>query len=588
MFFDNYLGMGDCSVEPEQNLFVDPRYCDEQDGTLTPSRLSWESEAFATNNSFGVDIGWQGEGPCAWGTLSRDVTTGSEDVRVLTDVTVPAGLSLTLLPGATLRFDEVDESGGGNYSGEDELLIEGSLNADATGQSPILFTSAAATPAAGDWGVVMIGGSASVDLRNALLEYSSDGMVYVSETSTNVIDGCTFRHNLYSDMYINKFIGTAGPAGTISNCTFEVDDCPYGVKMYFTTQTLSIANCVFNGTSQALAGLFLWNYSPSVSGGSIQGFSQGSGILVRNNASPTVQNVDISGNQVGLEWKNAAGGVIDGCTLSPGTSQPTDIWVYENAHPTIKTCSFDGPAGSTGIRVDDGGYPDIGPDNTFERKFGVSVDDTASPEIHGNTFTGGSNAIVATFASTPRIRSNVITGSYKAILSESTAQPDVGTVADPGNNSITNSQVKHIDGGNARLYPLMAELNWWGGTPAPGKFTAGVDYDPWLTEEPLGPAAFSVALVESNGALAPGAFPNPMQANVRLLFRNEGGNPGSAGIFDVEGRLVRQLSLQRVTDGLVGAEWDGLDSSGRRVPSGVYFYRYGTSKEGRGRLVVAR
>jgi flagellar hook assembly protein FlgD len=79
-----------------------------------------------------------------------------------------------------------------------------------------------------------------------------------------------------------------------------------------------------------------------------------------------------------------------------------------------------------------------------------------------------------------------------------------------------------------------------------------------------------------------------MQANVRLLFRNEGGNPGSAGIFDVEGRLVRQLSLQRVTDGLVGAEWDGLDSSGRRVPSGVYFYRYGTSKEGRGRLVVAR
>lgn len=280
--------------------------------------------------------------------------------------------------------------------------------------------------------------------------------------------------------------------------------------------------------------------------------------------------------------------MIEGCTLSPGSGQPTDIWVNGNAHPTIRACSFDGPAGSTGIRVDDGGYPDIGPDNTFERKFGVSVDDTASPEIHGNTFTGVSSAIVATFASTPRIRSNVITGSYKAILSESTAQPDVGTVADPGNNIITDSQVKHIDGGNARVYPLMAELNWWGGTPVPGKFTAGVDYDPWLPQEPLNPSGVSWALEESGGALAPGVFPNPMQANARLLFRSEGGKAGSAGIFDVEGRLLRLLPLQAVTDGLVGAEWDGLDSSGRRAPVGVYFYRHGTSEEGRGRLVVVR
>jgi len=299
----NYEGFSD-PLGGGLNLMVDPLLCEKPDQSVEPWALRVDSPAI---DPVVGKIGARGI-ECAWGELAASTTVAAIAVTVLEDLTVPIGLSLTLMPGATLRFDKMDESGGGNYSGKNELLIEGSLNASATGQDSILFTSSADTLAPADWGVVMIGGTASVNLQNAVLEYATDGLVYVSQEPSNTISGCRFRHNLYSDMYVNKFFGTAGPAGTISNCTFEVDECPYGVKMYSTTQALSISNCVFNGTSVALAGLFLWNYSPSVSGGSVRGFSQGSGVLARNNASPTVRNVDISGNQYGLQWKDAAGG----------------------------------------------------------------------------------------------------------------------------------------------------------------------------------------------------------------------------------------------------------------------------------------
>jgi hypothetical protein len=49
--------------------------------------------------------------------------------------------------------------------------------------------------------------------------------------------------------------------------------------------------------------------------------------------------------------------------------------------------------------------------------------------------------------------------------------------------------------------------------------------------------------------------------NVRLVIR------------DVSGRTVRALDLSVSTPGAHQATWDGLDESGRAVPSGIYFYR---------------
>ena len=44
-------------------------------------------------------------------------------------------------------------------------------------------------------------------------------------------------------------------------------------------------------------------------------------------------------------------------------------------------------------------------------------------------------------------------------------------------------------------------------------------------------------------------------------------------IYDVSGREVRVLEESRKPAGVYRVEWDGRDSSGRAVPSGVYLYR---------------
>jgi hypothetical protein len=70
--------------------------------------------------------------------------------------------------------------------------------------------------------------------------------------------------------------------------------------------------------------------------------------------------------------------------------------------------------------------------------------------------------------------------------------------------------------------------------------------------------------------------PNPFNPMTTITY----GVPQRSGpamvrldIYDVQGRLVRQLVRGRQTAGTRQALWDGRDERGRRVQSGVYFYR---------------
>jgi flagellar hook assembly protein FlgD len=49
--------------------------------------------------------------------------------------------------------------------------------------------------------------------------------------------------------------------------------------------------------------------------------------------------------------------------------------------------------------------------------------------------------------------------------------------------------------------------------------------------------------------------------------------PVSLKVYTVQGRLVQTLVQGRWEPGSYRARWDGRDSSGRQMPSGVYFYQ---------------
>lgn len=71
------------------------------------------------------------------------------------------------------------------------------------------------------------------------------------------------------------------------------------------------------------------------------------------------------------------------------------------------------------------------------------------------------------------------------------------------------------------------------------------------------------------------AFPNPMRDQTEIPFTpaSEIRPPLSLAIYDASGRLVRVLTSHQSRAASHSFIWDGRDSEGRPVGSGVYFYR---------------
>lgn len=82
----------------------------------------------------------------------NESATWSGYVEIDGTVRVNLGTTLTIAPGTVVAFTRLDTNGDG--FGENELNVVGVLRAEGTEDEPILFTSAEAAPAPGDWGAV--------------------------------------------------------------------------------------------------------------------------------------------------------------------------------------------------------------------------------------------------------------------------------------------------------------------------------------------------------------------------------------------------------------------------------------------------
>jgi hypothetical protein len=83
-------------------------------------------------------------------------------------------------------------------------------------------------------------------------------------------------------------------------------------------------------------------------------------------------------------------------------------------------------------------------------------------------------------------------------------------------------------------------------------------------------------------------WPNPATGQVSMVFDLDSRAPANVIVYDAAGRVVRRLydgpllSRQRL-------QWDGRTDAGHRVPSGIYFVRFGTPELSRTtRLVMVR
>jgi hypothetical protein len=68
-------------------------------------------------------------------------------------------------------------------------------------------------------------------------------------------------------------------------------------------------------------------------------------------------------------------------------------------------------------------------------------------------------------------------------------------------------------------------------------------------------------------------YPNPFNPATTIAFDLRENADVSLSVYDVAGALVRRLVSRRLPAGTYTSSWDGTDGAGRRVASGVYFYR---------------
>jgi hypothetical protein len=94
----------------------------------------------------------------------------------------------------------------------------------------------------------------------------------------------------------------------------------------------------------------------------------------------------------------------------------------------------------------------------------------------------------------------------------------------------------------------------------------------------LGPGGI-VTDVEDEGGRVPevtrlvSVYPNPFNPVTRIRFDLSGRGPVSIVVYDVNGRAVRTLKDGMMEGGSYELIWNGIDSTGARVSSGIYFCR---------------
>ena len=117
------------------------------------------------------------------------------------DVVITAGATLTFQPNSRIRFATTDSMAGGLDTTKAELRVEGTLELDGTNTNKVSVTSAAATPARGDWyGIVIPSNALAFNVGQVDIAYAKRGVsLYAND---HAVVGCTIHDSSEYGVYV--------------------------------------------------------------------------------------------------------------------------------------------------------------------------------------------------------------------------------------------------------------------------------------------------------------------------------------------------------------------------------------------------
>lgn len=447
------------------------------------------------------------------GTITQN-TTWSGFVHLDGDVMVAQGATLTIDEGTQIFFALTDAADlEPFFTDRVELHVRGTLVVNGTSTRPVVFKSESLAPTDHDWVHIQVLGG-KLEMTHAEVRHAEWGIGGNTSQNQGVkITNCKFDSNQAADIRL---------FGNATGC--KISDC-----------TINVANgrgIEVNGVDGEISGNVITLTSSTTYG-----------IQVDNDASsPLIENNQILGP---TSQPYAAAGLILGHGVTDVKSN------------TIRGCT-------DGIQITHGDH-DIGASNGG-----------------GNTITLTTNGIrvqcsiaAGSCPTCPgpivKVRRNTITNSSVGILSGNGVIPlDVGTNggSQAGRNTFTANDV--CISNLSTCSTLMARGNYFGACPAPVCTTGTVDVNDPLCSPPTTSPAPQGTPTPTHTALLQNV-PNPFNPTTQIRFQLADRIATKVDIFDVSGRLVRRADLGVREAGQHAWTWDGTNSNGNTVGSGIYF-----------------
>jgi parallel beta-helix repeat protein len=126
------------------------------------------------------------------GTAAGNLWSWSGERRIAEFVVIPAGVTLRLSPGTTLRFAFVDRDGDG--IGDAGMHVLGRIEAVGTPGAPVTFTSAEDAPQPGDWQGLVFDNSSGNVFTDCRLEYAQHALH--AHFSSARLERCRLERNI--------------------------------------------------------------------------------------------------------------------------------------------------------------------------------------------------------------------------------------------------------------------------------------------------------------------------------------------------------------------------------------------------------
>ncbi|NOQ22456.1 MAG: T9SS type A sorting domain-containing protein [Candidatus Aegiribacteria sp.] len=81
-------------------------------------------------------------------------------------------------------------------------------------------------------------------------------------------------------------------------------------------------------------------------------------------------------------------------------------------------------------------------------------------------------------------------------------------------------------------------------------------------------------------------YPNPFSSQVTVPFTLAEAGEVRISVYDLSGRQIQTITSEEFAAGAHTVSWEGMDGSGNRVTSGIYFVRVWTDNSTVTRKVV--